>query len=144
MVGEWWSLLILRDAFLGATRFEQFQRDLGIARNVLTQRLRHLAAQGILERRPISAKGTRHEYLLTEKGRDLFPLLLAATQWGDKWVPHPRGRRLYFVERASGKPLRELRATSATGKPLDSDQIEAKAGPGAEPAVHALLGSFEA
>jgi DNA-binding HxlR family transcriptional regulator len=86
VVGERWSLLILRDAFYGVRRFEDFQRDLGIARNVLAGRLAKLVDQGVLERRRYEEHPPRHEYLLTAKGRDLLPVLLAMTRWGDRWM----------------------------------------------------------
>jgi DNA-binding HxlR family transcriptional regulator len=85
VVGERWSLLILRDAFYGIRRFEDFQRDLGIARNILTDRLQALVDRGVLERRPYEDRPPRFEYRLTEKGRDLLPVLLAMMRWGDRW-----------------------------------------------------------
>ncbi len=86
VVGERWALLILRDAFYGVRRFDDFQRDLGIARNVLTDRLAKLVAQGVLERRRYEEHPPRYEYRLTAKGRDLLPVLLAMTRWGDRWT----------------------------------------------------------
>lgn len=85
-VGEWWSLLIIRDCFFGFTRFEQFQRRLGIARNVLSDRLESLTGSGILERTEYQARPRRFEYRLTAKGRDLFPVLMTLRQWGDRWA----------------------------------------------------------
>ena len=91
IIGEWWTLLVLRDAFQGVRRFEDFQRDLGIARNVLTDRLRTLVDAGILERRRYHDQPERFEYRLTEKGLDLYPVLIGLMRWGDKWSA--RGRR---------------------------------------------------
>src|SRR5215207_10126911 len=85
VVGERWTLLILRDAFNGVRRFEDFQQSLGIARNILTDRLQTLAAQGVLERRRYQEHPERFEYRLTDKGRDLFPVLVALLHWGDAW-----------------------------------------------------------
>lgn len=85
VVGERWSLLILRDVFYGLRRFDDFRRDLGIARNVLTDRLNKLVDQGVLERRLYQEGPRRFEYRLTPKGRDLLPVLLAMMQWGDRW-----------------------------------------------------------
>jgi DNA-binding HxlR family transcriptional regulator len=85
IIGERWSLLVLRDAFYGVRRFEDFQRGLGIARNVLTDRLAKLVAQGVLERRQYEERPPRFEYRLTPKGRDLLPVLLALMRWGDRW-----------------------------------------------------------
>ncbi|NJN50475.1 MAG: helix-turn-helix transcriptional regulator [Gammaproteobacteria bacterium] len=128
VVGERWTLLILRDAFLGAKRFEQFQNSLGIARNILTMRLNHLVAEGILDRRPI--EGGRFEYVLTDKGLDLQPVLLSMTHWGDKHQPNPKGTRLVFVERDTGKPIQAMAVHSAEGRPLKPRDIKAKQGPG--------------
>jgi len=137
VIGDWWTLMIVRDAFFGATRFEAFQQDLGIARNILTQRLRHLVEQGVFERRPVAEGRRQYEYVLTEKGRDLFPLLLAAVQWGDKWAPDRRGKRIVFVEAASGEPVEPIAPRSRKGKPLKVEEIEPRAGPGASPEAKA-------
>lgn len=91
IVGDWWTLLILRDAFQGVRRFEEFQRDLGIARNVLTDRLNRLVEHGILERRPYQTQPPRSEYRLTEKGLDLYPVLISLMQWGDRWATGDSG-----------------------------------------------------
>lgn len=85
VVGERWSLLILRDAFYGVTRFDDFQRDLGVARNILTDRLTKLVASNVLEKVQYEERPPRFEYKLTDKGRDLLPVLLAMMHWGDKW-----------------------------------------------------------
>ena len=91
VVGEWWTLLILRDAFQGVRRFEAFQRDLGIARNVLSDRLNRLVDNGILERRPYQSQPPRSEYRLTSKGLDLYPVLISLMRWGDRWAAGPAG-----------------------------------------------------
>lgn len=85
VIGERWSLLIVRDAFYGVRRFDDFRRDLGIARNVLTDRLHTLVAQGVFERRQYEDRPPRHEYVLTPKGRDLLPVVLTMMRWGDRW-----------------------------------------------------------
>ena len=85
VVGEWWSLLIIRDAFMGVTRFDEFQERLGIARNVLNQRLSHLVDEGVFERVAYSEHPPRFDYVLTEQGRDLWPVVVALRQWGDRW-----------------------------------------------------------
>jgi DNA-binding HxlR family transcriptional regulator len=86
VVGEWWSLLVLRDAFTGVRRFEDFQRSLGIARNILADRLQTLVDYGVLERRLYHERPERYEYRLTEKGFDLYPVLLSLMRWGDRWA----------------------------------------------------------
>lgn len=91
VVGEWWTLLILRDAFRGAHRFDDFLDGLGLARSVLTTRLHKLTEHGVLERRAYSEHPPRQEYYLTEKGSALFPVIAALLEWGDTWVPTPAG-----------------------------------------------------
>jgi DNA-binding HxlR family transcriptional regulator len=128
VIGERWTLLILRDAFFGARRFHQLQSSLGIAKNILTVRLNRLVDEGILEKRP-ARDGERHEYVLTQKGLDLQPVLLAMTHWGDAHKPHPKGKRLVFVERATGKPIARMSAMSRDGRPLKPREVRAVAGP---------------
>jgi len=91
VVGEWWSLLILRDAFQGVRRFDDFQRRLGIARNVLAERLQRLVAEGVFERRQYQDQPERYEYRLTDKGLDLYPIIVGLMSWGDKWAPSADG-----------------------------------------------------
>lgn len=129
IVGERWTLLILRDAFFGISRFEQFQKRLGIARNILSARLATLVEAGILERRSLTEGGRRAEYHLTDKGRDLQPALLALTQWGDRWYPGEHaGPRIEFVDRESQQPIRELRPLAADGRELAPRDIRARPG----------------
>jgi DNA-binding HxlR family transcriptional regulator len=132
VIGERWTLLILRDAFLGIRRFEQFQRDLGIARNILAARLSRLVDEGILERRP--TEDSRHEYVLTDRGLDLQPVLLAMTHWGDRHKPNPKGDRVVFVERATGEPIAPMAVRSHDGRTLGPRDIKAVPGPGLQPA----------
>ena len=91
VVGEWWSLLVLRDVFRGLRRFEVIQKDLGVASNILTSRLNRLRADGLLERHPYQERPLRYEYHLTDKGRDLYPVMIALIQWGDKHLAGPDG-----------------------------------------------------
>lgn len=127
ILGERWTLLILRDVFLGVRRFDGFLKT-GMSRNVLTQRLRRLIDEGILEKRPIDGKSA--EYVLTEKGLDLQPVLLALMHWGDKHMPHPDGDRIIMKERATGKPIAPMSAYSEDGRPLSVYDVKATAGPG--------------
>lgn len=131
VVGERWTLLVLRDAFFGVRRFDDFQRRLDIARNILSARLARLVEAGILERRALSPGGKRAEYHLTEKGRDLQPALLALTQWGDTWYPSERGSRIQFCDRDTGEPIRRLRPCTQDGRELSDRQVRARPGPGA-------------
>jgi DNA-binding HxlR family transcriptional regulator len=105
VVGEWWTLLILRDAFRGTRRFDDFQASLGMARSVLTARLRKLTDQGILERRAYSEHPPRYEYQLTEKGLALFPVIAALVRWGDEWAAGPDGPPVVFVHDSCGETM---------------------------------------
>jgi DNA-binding HxlR family transcriptional regulator len=128
--GEWWTPLIVRDAFYGRTRFEDFQRSLGLARNVLTTRLERLVETGIMERRRYQERPPRDEYVLTDKGRDLFPVIAALLAWGDRWTAGEAGPPLLLVH-TCGKPG-HLRATcDQCGEPLTLDTITPVPGPGA-------------
>ena len=133
VIGERWTLLILREAFFGKKRFEEFQKGLGIARNILTSRLNRLVDEAILEKRPIEA--SRYEYVLTAKGLDLQPVLLAMTHWGDRHKPHPKGKRVVFIERATGEPIAPMAVRSADGRVLGAREIRATPGPGSRTKV---------
>jgi len=130
VVGEWWSMLIIRDAFLGVRRFDDFQARLGISRNILNVRLTSLVDAGVLERVPYQERPLRHEYRLTEKGRDLWPVLTAMREWGDRWAA-PNGAPLEVVHDACGEVLHLLRTCDRCGEPADARSVHAQAGPGA-------------
>jgi DNA-binding HxlR family transcriptional regulator len=102
VVGERWTLLVLRDAFQGKRRFEDFSRSLPIARNVLTSRLKTLVEHGILERRQYEERPPRYEYRLTDKGRDLYPVIVAMVQWGDRYLTDEAGPPLDIFHRECG------------------------------------------
>jgi DNA-binding HxlR family transcriptional regulator len=127
VIGERWTLLILRDAFFGAKRFHQFQSNLGIARNILTTRLNRLVDEGIIEKR--RGEDDHPQYVLTDRGLDLQPVLLSMTHWGDVHKPNPKGARLVFVERATGKPIARMSAVSRDGRPLKPREVKAVPGP---------------
>ena len=105
VIGEHWTMMIIRDAFFGIRRFDAFQKDLGIARNILSDRLKKLVAAGILEK--VAVAGAT-EYRLTEKGLALQPVMISMTHWGDTYMPHPEGRRLTFVDRRDEKPIQPM------------------------------------
>jgi len=127
VIGEHWTMLIIRDAFFGLRRFDQFQNSLGIARNVLSDRLKKLVRAGIL----VKSDGPGHpEYRLTEKGLALQPVMIAMTQWGDTYMPHPDGKRLVFVDRKDGKPIKAVGIFAADGRRMKPKEIKATAGPG--------------
>lgn len=130
IVGEWWSLLIVRDAFLGVTRFDDFQARLGIARNILNQRLNHLVDAGVLKRVPYQEHPPRSEYRLTDKGRDLFHVITAMRQWGDRWAA-PDGPPLKIRHAACGRIVKAVPVCSHCGEPLDARNVSAVPGPSA-------------
>jgi DNA-binding HxlR family transcriptional regulator len=133
LVGERWTLLILRNAlFAGATRYGDFQRDLGIATNVLQDRLDGLVEAGIMERRPSAAQAGLHEYILTEKGRDFAPALVALTQWGDTWAA-PDGPPILYRHAACGSELGVELRCATHGHVEDVTAITALPGPGMPP-----------
>ena len=105
VVGEWWSMLLIRDCFLGVRRFDEFQERLGISRNVLTQRLSKLVAAGVLEKQAYQDNPVRYEYVLTDKGRDLWPVLTSMRQWGDVHAA-PQGPPVRVIHRGCGHAAR--------------------------------------
>ena len=131
VVGEWWSMLIVRDAFFGVTRFDDFQERLGISRNVLNQRLSHLVEAGVLERVPYSEHPPRYDYRLTEKGRDLWPVITAMRQWGDRWEGREGGRPVELLHKSCGHLVDVVSTCSACGEELTLRDVRAVAGPGA-------------
>jgi DNA-binding HxlR family transcriptional regulator len=133
IVGEWWSLLIVRDAFLGVTRFDDFAARLGISRNILTRRLNRLVDNDVLRRVPYSAHPERFEYRLTDKGRDLWHVLTAMRQWGDRWVPQPGGAPLVTRHDVCGHLNVAVPVCSVCGEELELREVTAEPGPGATP-----------
>jgi DNA-binding HxlR family transcriptional regulator len=130
-VGEWWSILILRDAFQGLTQFDQFQKDLGIAPNMLTRRLSALVDAGLLERRRYCERPPRDEYVLTERGRDFRPVLWALLAWGNKHFA-PEGPSVIVVDRETGKPADPVLIDRNTGKIMTPDAFRSAPGPAAD------------
>jgi len=129
IVGERWTLLVLRDAFLGIRRFDDFQRDLGVARNVLADRLGRLVHEGILERRRYRERPERFEYRLTAKGRDLWPVLHSLVTWGDEHAA-PEGPPRLFRHRGCGGRVTDRRTCAKCGAELDVRDVEVLDGPG--------------
>jgi DNA-binding HxlR family transcriptional regulator len=133
VVGERWSLLIVREILLGVRRFEEMQRDLGIARNVLQTRLTRLAEQGVLERVLYQEHPPRFEYRLTEKGLDLWPTIVALLQWGDEYTPPAAGPPVMLEHRGCGGAVDEHRLCADCGARLSVRDVRAVSGPGATP-----------
>lgn len=133
IVGEWWTLLILRDALLGIRRFDDFVERLGISRNVLADRLETLVDAGVLERRPYDEARGRYDYLLTDKGRALWPVLTALRQWGGEWVTGPGHEPLLLEHRDRGHRSTVQLTCDVCGEELDARSVRAVPGPGARP-----------
>jgi DNA-binding HxlR family transcriptional regulator len=130
LVGERWSLLILRNAlFAGSTRYGEFQRSLGIATNILTDRLDGFVDAGIMERRPSAERPDQPEYVLTPKGRDFAPALIALTEWGDRWAA-PDGPPIRYRHGACGSEVTVEARCAACGELHDFDDIQGLPGPG--------------
>src|SRR5438034_2127777 len=118
VIGDWWSLLIVRDAFLGKRRFGEFQTSLGLAKNILCARLRKLVSHGILKVVPASDGSAYQEYALTEKGRGLYLVLVALRQWGESCLFEEGEVNLLLVDRKSGQPVKPLELRSQDGRLL--------------------------
>ena len=139
VIGERWTILIVRDAFLGIRRFDDFQRSLGIARNVLNARLQRLIDAGVLERRLYQERPARYEYRLTERGRDLWPALVSLMQWGDRHLGGDAGPPLAVEHRECGGIIDERRVCGACGAAVDVRDVRAVPGPGADSGVRERL-----
>ncbi|MFF9624729.1 winged helix-turn-helix transcriptional regulator [Streptomyces griseosporeus] len=120
-IGDWWSLLIVRDAFDGSRRFGEFQRSLGVAKNILAARLRTLVDGGVLKTVPASDGSAYREYVLTPKGKALFPVIVALRQWGEQNFFAPGEPHSQLVDRRQGQRLRPLEVLSADGRRLNPD-----------------------
>jgi DNA-binding HxlR family transcriptional regulator len=130
LVGERWTLLVLRDVFLGIRRFDALQRELGIARNVLATRLERLVDEGLIEKAPYQERPLRNEYRLTQKGLDLWPVIVELMQWGDRHLAK-HGPPILIRHRGCGGLLGERRTCTRCGEPLGVRDVRAEAGPGA-------------
>lgn len=141
-LGEWWSLLILRDAFIGLARFDDFQQSMGIAPNMLTRRLKRLTEAGLLERHAYSQRPLRHEYRLTAAGRDVFPVLAALGAWGGR---HATGGKVLaqLHSRADGQPMDPMLVDRHSGVPVTPETAEFRLGPDAGPAGRARAARIE-
>jgi DNA-binding HxlR family transcriptional regulator len=130
-IGDRWTMLVIRDAFLGFRRFDDFQRDLGVARNVLTDRLARLVDDGILEKQRYQERPERFEYRLTEKGLDLWPVLVSLMKWGDRHAPADDGPPTLVLHKGCGGVVDERFVCGACGAAVDARSAEARPGPGA-------------
>jgi DNA-binding HxlR family transcriptional regulator len=130
LVGEWWTLLILHDAFDGFTRFDQFQENLGISSSLLTSRLKRLVANGLLERRQYQPNPPRYEYVLTDLGRSLRPVIVALAAWGNARL-RPEERSMVLVDAETGVEAEPVVVDRATGRRVDGPDFVFSAGPAA-------------
>ena len=133
VVGERWSLLIVRNVLLGLRRFDEIQENLGIARNVLQTRLTRLLDQGVLEKRLYQERPARYEYRLTEKGLDLWPTIVALMQWGDRYAVPAGGPVVLLEHRGCGGAVDDHRVCKACDEKLSVRDVRAIPGPGAPP-----------
>jgi DNA-binding HxlR family transcriptional regulator len=131
-IGDWWTLLLVREAFYGTTTFSGFFERLGIAKNVLTERLKRLVELGIIRRERPKPGVERYTYHLTEKGRDLLPILVGLMQWGDKWVFSEGREPVRILDSVHHRPIRKISVTAAGGRALDIDDLRFRPGPGAD------------
>jgi DNA-binding HxlR family transcriptional regulator len=129
-VGEWWSILILRDAFAGLTRFDQFEASLDIAPNMLTKRLKSLVEAGLLERRRYNDRPPRYEYVLTDRGLDFRPVVVALYAWGNKHFA-PEGASVVLMDSETGKRAEPVLVDRPTGRPIELERHVFVAGPAA-------------
>jgi DNA-binding HxlR family transcriptional regulator len=141
VIGERWTMLIVRDVFLGLRRFDEIQGDLGIARNVLASRLDRLVEAGVVERQPYQDRPTRYEYRLTDKGLDLWPVMAELILWGDRHAPAAGGPPVVYRHRGCGGTLGSGRRCEVCGTLVERREVSVEAGPGAEPdhPIHAYL-----
>ncbi|MET4389652.1 DNA-binding HxlR family transcriptional regulator [Bradyrhizobium sp. F1.4.3] len=142
-VGEWWSILILRDAFQGATRFDEFEQGLGIAPNILSRRLAHLTTADMFVRHRYSERPPRYEYLLTPKARDFFPVIVAMLAWGNKHLA-PKGEAVVLANRDDVRPLDPVVVDAADMRPITSANAVVIAGPRASRGMRRRLASLKA
>lgn len=140
IVGEWWTLLIIREAMFGTERFTDFQLRLGVAKNVLSERLTKLVDAGIMTRTAVSGRGNPQHYQLTRAGRELLPVVVALMQWGDRWIYGRPAAPLRLMDAESGTEVDAVRVLSKAGEVLSLDNIEIRPGPGANESIRRRFG----
>lgn len=141
VIGERWTLLIVRNAFLGIRRFDDIQTNLGLTRHLLASRLSRLVDEGILRKAPYQNNPLRYEYLLTEKGQDLYPVLLTLTAWGDKWMDQGLGAPVLYQHQTCGKVFTPVLGCSVCGEPATLHTITPMPGPGLLAAIKKSRGN---
>ncbi|OAK66485.1 hypothetical protein A3K87_07385 [Variovorax paradoxus] len=145
VLGDRWTLLLVREILFGTRRFDDFATHLGIARTVLTERLNRLVEAGIVQQTPLKPGGRRFGYDLTQKGEDLVPALIAVMQWGDRWLQSPDTVPIRVTERTSGEELPTIQLRGRSGTLLAVDALDWAPGPGAgAPEIAPLIAAYEA
>ncbi|PDO84476.1 winged helix-turn-helix transcriptional regulator [Kosakonia pseudosacchari] len=134
-IGDSWSIIILRDAFAGFTRFDEFQKSANVAPNILSRRLKELVDDGLLEKVSYSTTPPRYEYHLTALGRDFRPVILALVEWGNRHFS-PEGAQIELVERETQRPVETILIDKATGEPITPEKYALVPGPAAAPVIH--------
>jgi DNA-binding HxlR family transcriptional regulator len=130
LLGDWWTPLVLREAFYGIRRFDEFQQELGIARNTLSDRLRRLVDEGLLEKQLYTTEPKRYEYLLTDKGRDFFGVMAAMTRWGDTWLSGESGPPVILHHESCGNDTHAEVVCAACQEPIHARDVTMRLGPG--------------
>ncbi|MFN3523170.1 MAG: winged helix-turn-helix transcriptional regulator [Phenylobacterium sp.] len=130
VIGDRWTLMILRDCFLGVRRFEAFQARLGISRTIVADRLKLLVEEGVLRKVPYQDGPARYDYRLTDKGFDLYPVVMAIVRWGDRHYAGEAGPPILHRHRACGHDFHPVTTCSACGEPVDARDVETRPGPG--------------
>jgi DNA-binding HxlR family transcriptional regulator len=130
ILGDRWTLLVLRNAFLSMRRFDDFQANLGVTRHVLADRLTRLVEAGVLKKVPYQDNPPRHEYRLTEQGLDLYPVLLALAAWGDKWLDEGKGAPLSYTHQSCGHAFTPVTVCSECREPVMPKDVSVAIGPG--------------
>lgn len=145
LLGDRWALLLIREVMFGTHRFDDFARHLGVARNVLAQKLARLVAAGVLVQQPLRNDALRQGYYLTDMGEGLLPVLVALLQWGDRWLQTPQTVPLRVIERGTGAELAPILLRSASGRVLQRRDLDWAPGPGAgHPSIVPLAAAYEA
>jgi DNA-binding HxlR family transcriptional regulator len=130
VLGDHWNLLLIRQACLGTRRFDGFHTELGIGRNILTQRLARLVHEGLFTKTPYRETPPRYEYRLTDKGRDVYPILAAMAAWGERWLTGPEGTPLVLHHTSCDHDMHAVVVCSECDEPIDVREVRAMAGPG--------------
>lgn len=143
LFGDSWTLMVVREAFFGTTRFGDFQNNIKIAKNILADRLNLLIEKGILKKVDVGERGVRYEYSLTEKGESLITVLVAMYQWGDRWLLGEGNEPLLLKDRETLSPIAELVVTNRDGQKLSRADLLAEPGPGADAETRAWLANTQ-